>query len=84
MASQGEREPGVVVYSNLESMAQDGDPEQEMLVVQDELPQLNPEPEMAAAHGAPPPPPSPTPSKSFPSPQRNRDRPRRFGFVGDG
>ena len=81
MAAQGEREPGVVVYSNLESLAQDGDPEQERLVVQDELPQLNPEPEMAAAHGAPPSPPS---SKSLPAPQRNRDRPRRFSFVGGG
>ena len=33
-------------------MVQDGDPEQEMLVVQDELPQLNPEPEMGVAAAA--------------------------------
>ena len=54
MASQGEREPGVVEMDVglVESMAQDGDPEQEMLVVQDELPQLNPEPEMGAAAAA--------------------------------
>ena len=70
MASQGEREPGVVDMDEgvLESMVQDGDPEQEMLVVQDELLQLNPEPEMAAAHGAPPSPlrqsPSPAPSET--------------------
>ena len=70
MASQGERESGVVDMDEgvLESMAQDGDPEQEMLVVQDELPQLNPEPEMDAAHGAPPSPlrqsPSPAPSET--------------------
>ena len=37
MASQGEREPGVVDMDEgvLESMAQDGDPEQEMLVVEE-------------------------------------------------
>ena len=42
----------------LESMVQDGDPEQEMLVVQDELPQLYPESEMGRprrmAHPLPP------------------------------
>ena len=70
MEFQGEREPGVVGMDEgvLESMVQDGDPEQEMLVVQDELPQLNPEPEMATAHGAPPSPlrqsPSPLPSET--------------------
>ena len=87
MASQGERELGVIEMDVgvLESMAQDGDSKQEMLVVQDELLQLNPEPEMGAAAAAEyDTPPSPPPSKSFPSPQRNRDRPRRFGFVGVG
>ena len=51
MASQGERVLGVVDMCNseLESMVQDEIPEQEMLVVQDELPQTNPEPEMGAA-----------------------------------
>ena len=51
MASQGERVPGVVGMDGgvLESMAQDGDPEQEMLVVEEqELPQTDPEPEMGA------------------------------------
>ena len=55
MASQGERVPGVVGMdeSNLESMAQDGDAEQEMLVVEEqELPQTDPEPEMGAAAAA--------------------------------
>ena len=45
MASQGERELGVLGMDEgvLESMAQDGDPEQEMLVVQEhELPQPDP------------------------------------------
>ena len=73
MASQGERELGVLGMDAglLESMVQDGNLEQEMLVVQDELPQLNPEPEMGAAAVAAddtPPPhlrqiPSPTPSE---------------------
>ena len=45
----------------LESMVQDGDPEQEMLVVEEqELPRMDPEPEMgaaaAAAYDASPPP----------------------------
>ena len=37
MASQGEREPGVLEMDEglLESMVQDGDPEQEMLVVEE-------------------------------------------------
>ena len=54
MASQGEREPGVLEMDeeSLESMVQDGISEQEMLVVQDELPQTNPEPEMGAAAAA--------------------------------
>ena len=55
MASQGEREPGVVGMDeeSLESMVQDGDPEQEMLVVEEhELPQMDPEPEMGAAAAA--------------------------------
>ena len=51
MAFQGEREPGVLEMDLelVESMAQDEIPEQEMLVVQDEFPQPNPEPEMGAA-----------------------------------
>ena len=52
MASQGERVPGMVGMDVgvLESMAQDGDPEQEMLVVEEqELPQMNPKPKMGAA-----------------------------------
>ena len=55
MASQGERVPGVVGRDEgwLESMAQDGDAEQEMLVVEEqELPQMDPEPEMGAAAAA--------------------------------
>ena len=54
MASQGERVlGGLVLCSYLESMVQDGDPEQEMLVVQEqEPPQLNPEPEVDAAVAA--------------------------------
>ena len=50
MAFQGEREPGVEMDLEIvESMAQDENPEQEMLIVQDEFPQPNPEPEMGAA-----------------------------------
>ena len=55
MASQGERVLGVLEMDVglVESMAQDGIPEQEMMVVmQDEPPQLNPEPEMDAAAAA--------------------------------
>ena len=55
MASQGEREPGVLGMDEglLESMVQDGDPEQEMLVVEEqEPPQTDPEPEMGAAAAA--------------------------------
>jgi len=54
MESQGEREPGVLEMDVglVESMVQDENPEQEMLVVQDELPQPNPEPEMGAAAAA--------------------------------
>ena len=57
MASQGEREPGVVGMDEgvLESMAQDGDPEQETLVVEEQeqfFPQIDPEPEMGAAAAA--------------------------------
>ena len=53
MASQGEREPGVEMdVELLESMVQGEIPKQEMLVVQDELPQTNPEPEMGAAAAA--------------------------------
>ena len=75
MASQGEREPGVVEMCNsvLDSMVQDGDPEQEMLVVEEqEFPQTDAEPEMGAAAAAvwDAPPPSPPPSKSLPNPRR--------------
>ena len=54
MASQGEREPGVLGMDEgvLESMAQDGDPEQDIGVQEHEPPQLNPEPEMGAAAAA--------------------------------
>ena len=55
MASQGERESGVLEIDVMldEPMAQDGDPEQEMLVVEEqELPQMDPEPEMGAAAAA--------------------------------
>ena len=74
MASQGEREPGVVGMDEgvLESMAQDEIPEQEMLVVEEqELPQTDPEPEMGAAAAAEygTPPPSPPPSNPLPDPQ---------------
>ena len=43
MASQGERVPGVVRMDEglLESMVQDGDPEQEMLVVEEQEPAPN-------------------------------------------
>ena len=58
MAFQGERVPGVEMdLAMLESMVQDENPEQEMLVVQEQfLPQPNPEPEMGAAAAASPPP----------------------------
>ena len=51
MESQGERVLEVLGMDGelLESMVQDGNPEQEMLVVQDELSQTNPEPEMGVA-----------------------------------
>ena len=51
MAFQGERVPGVLGMDLelVESMAQDENPEQEMLIGQDEFPQPNPEPEMGAA-----------------------------------
>ena len=67
MASQGERVPGVdMCGTNLEAMVQDEIPMQD--IQEQELPQLNPEPEMAAAHGAPPSPlrqsPSPLPSET--------------------
>ena len=70
MESQGEREPGVEMDEGvLESMAQDGDPEQEMLVVQEqELPQTNPEPEMGTAAAAEYDIPHPSPVKTLPWP----------------
>ena len=51
MASQGERESGVVEMDVglVESMVQDGDPEQDIGVQEHELPQPDPEPEMGAA-----------------------------------
>ena len=54
MASQGEREPGVVEMDvgSLESMVQDGDPEQDIGVQEQEPPQTDPEPEMGAATAA--------------------------------
>ena len=54
MASQGEREPGVVEMDVglLKSMVQDGDPEQDIGVQEQFLPQLTPEPEMGAAAAA--------------------------------
>ena len=55
MASQGEREPGVLEMDVglVESMAQDESPEQEMLNEQEQFPpQPNPEPEMGAAAAA--------------------------------
>ena len=84
MASQGERELGVLGMDEgvFESMAQDGDPKQEMLVVEEqELPQMDPEPEMGAAAAASDTPP-PHSSKSLPAPQRGHDRPRQSSFVG--
>ena len=54
MASQGEREPGVVDMCNsvLDSMVQDGDPEQDIGVQEQFPPQTDPEPEMGAATAA--------------------------------
>ena len=50
MAAQDEREPGVVVMcSCLGPMAQDKSPEQDIVVEEQELPQMNPKPEMGAA-----------------------------------
>ena len=73
MAAQSEREPGVVDMDGglLDPMAQDEEVGQEMLVVEEQEqfpPQMDTEPEMAAAHGAPPSPlrqsPSPLPSET--------------------
>ena len=77
MAAQGERVSGAIDMDEglLESMAQDGEAEQEMLVVEEQeqfFPQMDPEPEMGAAAAAEydtPPPllrqiPSPVPSKT--------------------
>ena len=53
MASQGERVPGVDIDVVLDPMVQDEIPEQEMLVVEEqELPQMDLEPEMGAAAAA--------------------------------
>ena len=73
MAAQGERVSGVVgMCDNLDSMVQDGDPEQDWCAGTISLSQTNPEPEMGAAaaaeYGTPPPhlrqSPSPAPSKT--------------------
>ena len=73
MASQGERQLGVLGMDEgvLESMAQDGDPEQEMLVVQEhELPPTGPRArnERGSGRGVCHPP-SPPPSNPLPDPQ---------------
>ena len=70
MESQGERELGVLGMDeeSLESMVQDESPEQEMLVVQDEFPQLNPEPEMGVAAVAADDTPHPSLVKTLPRP----------------
>ena len=54
MASQGEREPGAVGMDEglLESMVQDGNPEQDIGVQEQFPPQTDPEPEMGAATAA--------------------------------
>jgi len=53
MASQGEREPGVVgMCSYLEPMVQDKSPEQDTPVQEQFFPQMDPEPEMGAAAAA--------------------------------
>ena len=58
MASQGERELGILGMSfNLEAMVQDkipvqDTPEQDIIVQEQSLPQMNPEPEMGAAAAA--------------------------------
>ena len=73
MASQGERESGVLEIDVMldEPMVQDGDPEQEMLVVEEqELPQMDPEPEMGAAAVCDAPP-LPTSVKVPPHPPAN-------------
>ena len=67
MAAQGGRVSGVLEMDEglLESMVQDGNPEQEMLVVEEqELPQTDPEPEMARRMT----PPHPSPVKILPQP----------------
>ena len=75
MASQGVREPGVVEMDVglLESMVQDGDPEQDINVQEQELPQLNPEPEVdAAVAAALDTPPLPSSTKPLPRSWPNR------------
>ena len=76
MESQGEREPGVLGMDGglLESMAQDGIPEQDIGVQEQFSPQPDPEPEMGAAAAAaydtfPPPKHSPDPCRNG-SPKR--------------
>ena len=75
MASQGEREPGVVgmCCSNLEFMAQDESPEQDIPVQEQSLPQTNPEPEMGAATAAVYDTPLPSSTKTLP-----QSLPKRF------
>ena len=83
MASQGGRVPGVVgMCDNLDSMAQDGDPEQDIGVEEQELPQTDPEHEMGAAaaaeHDTPYPSPVKIPSQS---PADPRLRARRLPQI---
>ena len=84
MASQGEREPGVVGMDeeSLESMVQDGIPEQDIVMGELDLPpQMDLEPEMGAAaaeaavydtspplpHQDPPPIPAGTAHRAYPT-----------------
>ena len=58
MAAQGERVSGAIGMDGgwLESMAQDGDPEQDIVMGEQELPpQMDPKPKMAAVYDTSPP-----------------------------
>ena len=70
MESQGERVLGVVDMDVgvLESMVQDGDPEQDIGVQEQFSPQTDPEPEMDAAAAAEYDTPHPSPIKILPQP----------------
>ena len=78
MASQGEREPGVLGMDEglLESMVQDGDPEQDIGVQGQGPPQMDPEPEMGAATAAVYDTPLPSSTKTLP-----QSLPKRFTRV---